>query len=197
MIRHTLKNTLRRVKTWKKWEMQKWMFFASTQIKVKISMRMTKFKSPHQEKTYLLYSLEIIKDLQWLGEWIFNHDIHRISNRQTTLKKCILKLQLLPTGWNELHKFMIWFEYKCTLSSVKISFACLFFFLTDIWNKGNISNTDGKNQVLITIRPKKNITSKWDSMVIESQGFVLSKRLYYEYGRLKPWSTNLSQLRLN
>ena len=61
-------------------------------------MRMTKFKSPHQEKTYLLYSLEIIKDLQWLGEWIFNHDIHRISNHQTTLKKCILKLQLLPTG---------------------------------------------------------------------------------------------------
>ena len=29
-------------------------------------------------------------------------------------------------------------------------------------------------------------------MVIESQGFVLSKRLYYEYGRLKPWSTDLS-----
>ena len=67
------------------------MFFAHTQIK-ELQKRVTKFISPHHYKdksvdlgSNLPHSLEVIKDLQWLGEQIFNHDVHKISNQKTTL----------------------------------------------------------------------------------------------------------------
>ena len=64
------------------------MFFAHT--KIKELQESDKGKSVDLGSN-LPHSLEVIKDLQWLGEQIFNPDVHRISNQQTTLEKCILQ----------------------------------------------------------------------------------------------------------